>query len=46
MDKPQHVGVIVASDATQRVRELLDKYADIIARDYHAAAPAPDKSLH
>ena len=46
MDKPQHVGVIVASDSAQRVRELLDKYADVIARDYHAAAPAPDKSLH
>ncbi|TXF91008.1 ATP-grasp domain-containing protein [Neolewinella aurantiaca] len=46
MDKPQHVGVIVASDSSARVRELLDKYADIIARDYHAAAPAPDKSLN
>lgn len=46
MDKAQHVGVIVASNSAGRIRELLDKYADIIARDYHAAAPAPDKSLH
>lgn len=46
MDKAQHVGVIVASESAVRVRELLDKYADLIARDYHAAAPAPPKSTH
>ena len=46
MDKEQHVGVIVAADDTGRVLELLDKYAGIIGRDYHAAAPAPDKSAH
>ncbi len=46
MDKAQHVGVIVASDSEQRIAELLDKYAGIIGRDYHAAAPAPDKSLN
>ena len=46
MDKKQHVGVIVASDSADRVRALLDKYADTIARDYHASAPAPEKSTH
>lgn len=46
MDKKQHVGVIVQSSKTERVRNLLDKYAGIIARDYHAAAPAPAKSAH
>ena len=46
MDKKQHVGVIVASDSSDRVRELLDNYADVIARDYHASAPAPAKSAH
>jgi biotin carboxylase len=46
MDKAQHVGVIIASDSSERIMELLDKYAGIISRDYHAAAPAPDQSLH
>ncbi|MEL7162918.1 MAG: ATPase, partial [Bacteroidota bacterium] len=35
MDKAQHVGMIVASDKEARILELLDKYAGIIARDYH-----------
>lgn len=46
MDKKQHVGLIVASPKTTRIRELLDDYAGRIARDYHAAAPAPPKSTH
>ena len=46
MDKAHHVGLIVAADTDTRVRQLLDEYADLIARDYHAAAPAPDKSTH
>ncbi|OAV43979.1 acetyl-CoA carboxylase biotin carboxylase subunit family protein [Lewinella sp. 4G2] len=46
MDKAQHVGVIVQSESEGRVLELLDKYAGIIGRDYHASAPAPPKSTH
>lgn len=46
MDKKQHVGVIVAADNAGRVRQLLDKYASIVADRYHAAAPAPPKSTH
>lgn len=46
MDKEQHVGVIVAAEREERIVELLDKYAGIVAREYHASAPAPDKSAH
>ena len=46
MDKKQHVGVIVASDSSDRIRELLDKYAALIARDYHMSLPAPDKTVN
>lgn len=46
MDKTQHIGLIVASDSVQRVRQLLDDYAGKIQRDFHASAPAPAKSPH
>ena len=46
MNKEQHVGVIVASEREERVLELLDDYAGIIGRDYHASAPAPPKSVN
>ncbi|WP_020570164.1 ATP-grasp domain-containing protein [Neolewinella persica] len=46
MDKKQHVGVIVASDSTDRILEILDKYASIIANDYHMSMPAPPKSTN
>ena len=46
MEKRHHVGVIVSSDSTQRVRSLLDAYAERISKDYHASAPAPEKSTH
>lgn len=46
IDKKQHIGMIVASDRPERVRELLDDYAGRIARDFHASAPAPPKSTH
>lgn len=38
-----HVGLIVQSKKRARVLELLDNYADRIAHDYHASAPAPEK---
>jgi biotin carboxylase len=44
MQKPWHIGLIVQSKAPKRILELLDEYTGIIGRDYHAAAPAPDKS--
>ncbi|MBC6994987.1 ATP-grasp domain-containing protein [Neolewinella lacunae] len=46
MNKRQHVGVIVACPYEDRIMQLLDIFADRIARDYHAAAPAPDRSLN
>jgi biotin carboxylase len=46
IDKKYHVGMIVTSDRSERVRELLDDYAGRIARDFHASAPAPPKSTH
>ncbi|MEZ4920460.1 MAG: ATPase [Saprospiraceae bacterium] len=42
-DMKNHVGLIVQSSKHERVLELLDKYADIVARDYHASAPIQDK---
>ena len=46
MDKPQHIGLIVASESSPRIRELLDDYAGRIARDFHASAPPASKSPH
>ena len=44
MDKEWHIGLIVVSESSERVTELLDQYAQRIARDFHASLPAPDKS--
>ncbi|WP_031529363.1 ATP-grasp domain-containing protein [Dyadobacter crusticola] len=41
MNEPYHVGLVVRSKSHDRVMELLDKYATIIQRDYHASAPVP-----
>lgn len=46
INKAHHVGMIVQSPSTERIHELLDQYAERVARDFHASAPAPDKSLH
>lgn len=43
INKKHHVGVIVSSDKRQRVLQLLDDYAQIVYRDFHASAPMPDK---
>lgn len=45
MNKPWHIGLIVVSDSSERVMELLDNYTQRIANEFHASAPAPDKSL-
>lgn len=46
INKDYHVGMIVRSKKRERVLELLDKYAAIVAKDFHAAALAPKKSAH
>ncbi|MGJ8592383.1 MAG: ATP-grasp domain-containing protein [Aquaticitalea sp.] len=45
MDKKWHIGMIVVSDCSERVMELLDKYTKRISEEFHASLPAPDKSL-
>ena len=44
--KEHHVGLIVRSPSSARVRELLDDYAMRVARDYHASAPPQDRPGH
>lgn len=44
MNKPWHIGLIVAADTRERVLELLDSYTQRIANDFHASAPAKEKS--
>lgn len=46
INKAQHVGMIVQSNSEGRVRELLDNYAERVAHEFHASAPAPGKSAH
>lgn len=46
MDEPYHVGLVVRSPSRERIIEILDNYATIIQRDFHASAPAPDKPAH
>jgi len=43
MDKRHHVGVIVRSDHPDRIHALLNEYADLVHRDYHASMPVGDK---
>lgn len=45
MNKKWHIGMIVVSDSSERVLELLDTYTKRIASDFHASIPAPNKSL-
>jgi hypothetical protein len=44
MDKQWHIGLIVVSDSSERVLELLDQYTHRIGEEFHASLPAPDKS--
>lgn len=46
MNQEYHVGCVVKSDNRERVLALLEKYAEMIENDFHASAPAPDKSVH
>lgn len=45
MNKKWHIGLIVVSDSSERVLELLDVYTKRISEEFHASLPAPDKSL-
>jgi hypothetical protein len=45
MNKTWHIGLIVVSDSSDRVLELLDNYTQRIANGFHASLPTPD-SLH
>ena len=44
MNKPWHIGLIVAADTRERVLELLDHYTQRIGNEFHASAPAPESS--
>ena len=44
MNKKWHIGLIVVSDSSKRVLELLDQYTQRIANEFHASLPAPDKT--
>jgi hypothetical protein len=44
MEKKWHIGLIVKAKTTSRVLELLDSYTARIHSDFHAMAPAPDRS--
>ncbi|MFN0119413.1 MAG: acetyl-CoA carboxylase biotin carboxylase subunit family protein [Blastocatellia bacterium] len=43
MNKPFHVGLIIAAPDPARVRALLDAYTELIYRDFYTSAPPPDK---
>lgn len=44
MNKKWHIGLIVVSDFSDRVLELLDQYTQRIANEFHASLPAPDST--
>ncbi|PQJ78539.1 ATP-grasp domain-containing protein [Polaribacter porphyrae] len=44
MQKAWHIGLIVVSDSSEKVLELLDQYTHRIGEEFHASLPAPDKS--
>jgi hypothetical protein len=46
MTKDYHIGLVVRSESSARIEELLTSYAQRIARDYLAVAPAPERATH
>lgn len=46
MDEPYHIGLVVRAKTRERVMELLDSYAKIIQKKYHASAPVQKKPTH
>jgi hypothetical protein len=43
MDKSHHVGLVVRSPSLERVKELLENYAERFARDFSAYVPPPER---
>jgi hypothetical protein len=46
LELKHHIGFVVAADTPERVEELLTRYMDRIASEYHAVLPAQDKAGH
>lgn len=46
MNEKYHVGFVMAADNQERITQLLDEYAEVVYRDYHASAVLPDKPSH
>ena len=46
MFKNYHIGLVVKSPSAERVEELLTRYAQRIARDFMAVAPAAERATH
>ena len=46
MFKDHHIGLVVKSPSAERVEELLTNYAQRIARDFMAVAPAAERATH
>jgi len=44
MNKDWHIGLIVQSDNSERVLELLAQYTDRIKNEFHASLPPPNKA--
>jgi biotin carboxylase len=43
VDKPHHVGLVVRSESLERVRALLEDYAERFERDFSAYVPPPER---
>jgi hypothetical protein len=46
LDMKNHIGFVLAADTPQRVEELLTRYIERIAREFHATMPAGEKAAH
>jgi len=45
LKKDYHIGMILRSKDSKKIKTLLDDYAEKVFKDYHASAPVPDKPL-
>jgi hypothetical protein len=43
MNEKHHVGMVMRSENKERVADLLNTYADVVHRNFHASAPIRDK---
>jgi hypothetical protein len=43
LEKDYHIGMILRSKDSTKIKTLLDNYAEKVFKDYHASAPVPDK---